>query len=176
MSKKTNNLNLDPLRAQVASKKRKKINGKQKGASFERHLAKLLNGKFDTKDFSRTPGSGAFATTHSLPAHLQIYGDLITPKDFLFCIEAKSGYNVNLYDLVKDNSEIHKFIRQAKKDAKKAGKQWMLIYKKTRNKPLVILPKYYFKELKSKSITVYQMNISIYLLEDVLALENSLFM
>ena len=59
-----------------------RVNGKRKGASYERQLAKKLNLRFNTKDFSRTPGSGAFATTHTLPKHLQIHGDLITPENF----------------------------------------------------------------------------------------------
>ena len=48
-------------------KKKKKVNSRAKGSTFERQIAKLLNNRFNTTEFSRTPGSGAFATTHSLP-------------------------------------------------------------------------------------------------------------
>ena len=83
-----------------ALKKKKKVNSRAKGSTFERQIAKMFNEKFNTKEFSRTPGSGAFATTHSLPDHLKIYGDLITPQNFKFCIECKKGYNdINLYSL-----------------------------------------------------------------------------
>ena len=41
----------------------------------------------------RSPGSGAFSTTHKLPDHLKFSGDLITPKNFRFIIECKKGYN-----------------------------------------------------------------------------------
>ena len=46
-------------------KKKKKVNSRTKGATFERQIAAMLNKRFDTKEFSRTPGSGAFATTHT---------------------------------------------------------------------------------------------------------------
>ena len=77
-------------------KKPKRKNSRTKGNTFERQIAKALNDRFDTTEFSRSPGSGAFATTHSLPDHLKIYGDLITPQKFKFCIECKKGYN-NMY-------------------------------------------------------------------------------
>jgi Holliday junction resolvase len=64
------------------NKKKKKVNSRAKGSTFERQIAKILNERFNTSEFSRTPGSGAFATTHSLPDHLKIYGDLITPQNF----------------------------------------------------------------------------------------------
>ena len=81
-------------------KKKKKVNSRTKGASFERQIATMLNKRFNTKEFSRTPGSGAFATTHNLPEHLKLHGDLITPKNFRYCIECKKGYNKeNLYSL-----------------------------------------------------------------------------
>ena len=67
-----------------ALKKKKKVNSRAKGSAFERTIAKQLNEKFETSEFSRTPGSGAFATTHSLPDHLKLYGDLITPQNFRF--------------------------------------------------------------------------------------------
>ena len=73
----------------LAKKGKKKLNSKAKGSRFERKISDMLNERFKTKDFCRTPGSGAFATTHSLPDHLRIYGDLITPKNFKFILELK---------------------------------------------------------------------------------------
>ena len=70
-------------------KKKKRVNSKAKGGAFERQIAKLLNEQFKTKEFNRTPGSGAFATTHDLPEHITVAGDLITPLNFKFCIECK---------------------------------------------------------------------------------------
>ena len=74
-------------------RKKKKVNSRAKGNRFENKIAKTLNERFDTKEFCRTPGSGAFATTHKLPEYLKVYGDLITPEKFKFIIECKKGYN-----------------------------------------------------------------------------------
>ena len=63
-------------------KQKKKINSRTKGSGFERQICKMFNKRFNTSEFCRSPGSGAFATTHSLPEHLKIYGDLITPEKF----------------------------------------------------------------------------------------------
>ncbi len=88
------NYDISPL------KKKKRKNSRAKGSTFERSIAKTLNDRFNTSEFSRSPGSGAFATTHTLPDHLKIYGDLITPQNFKYCIECKKGYNnQNLYSL-----------------------------------------------------------------------------
>ena len=169
-------LDLTALEATLPFKK-KRINSKRKGASFERQLVKTLNKKFETKEFSRTPGSGAFATTHTLPAHLELGGDLITPRKFLFTIEAKSGYNIDIFDLFKENNEIDKFIKQAKRDSKNTNKSWLLIYKKTRNKPIVITKLKFFNEyLEHKEINVPNKRISIYLLDDILGLPNEVFL
>ncbi len=122
-------------------KKKKKKNSRAKGSTFERQIAKLLNEHLGTTEFSRTPGSGAFATTHSLPDHLKIYGDLITPQNFRYCIECKKGYNnINLYSLYNNSSEFWKFINQCQKDADKCGKVPLVIFKQDRQPTLGILP------------------------------------
>jgi len=124
-------------------KKKKKINSRTKGSSFERKIAKIFNNKFNTTEFSRTPGSGAFATTHSLPDHLKIYGDLITPQNFKYCIECKKGYNKeNLYSLYNYSSDFWKFIGQCEKDSEKCNKIPMIIFKQDRHPTLVIIPDY----------------------------------
>ena len=38
-------------------KKKKRVNRKAKGGAFERLIANMLNEKFETKEFCRTPGS-----------------------------------------------------------------------------------------------------------------------
>jgi len=124
-----------------ALKKKKRVNSKAKGSSFERSIAKILNDRFNTTEFSRTPGSGAFATTHTLPDHLKIYGDLITPQNFKYCIECKKGYNKeNLYSLYNYSSDTWKFIKQCEKDSEKCQKIPMVIFKQDRQKTLAIVP------------------------------------
>ena len=122
-------------------KKKKRANSRAKGSSFERTTAKLLNDRFNTTEFSRTPGSGAFATTHTLPDHLKIYGDLITPQNFKYCIECKKGYNKeNLYSLYNYSSDFWKFIDQCEKDSEKCQKIPMVIFKQDRQQTLTIVP------------------------------------
>jgi hypothetical protein len=123
-------------------KKPKRKNSRSKGNAFERKICSMLNHRFKSAEFSRSPGSGAFATSHTLPAHLQIYGDLITPLNFKYCIECKKGYNnLNLYSLYNDSSEIWKFIEQSEKDSEKCSKIPMVIFKQDRQPILAILPK-----------------------------------
>ena len=122
-------------------KKPKRKNSRTKGSTFERQIAKVLNDRFDTTEFSRSPGSGAFATTHSLPDHLKIYGDLITPQKFKFCIECKKGYNnQNLYSLYNYSSDTWKFIEQCEKDSQKCSRVPMVIFKQDRQPTLAIIP------------------------------------
>lgn len=124
-----------------ALKKKKKVNSRAKGSTFERQIAKILNDRLGTTEFSRTPGSGAFATTHSLPDHLKIYGDLITPQNFKYCLECKKGYNnQNLYSLYNHSSDFWKFIEQCQKDSEKCGKIPMVIFKQDRQPTLAIIP------------------------------------
>lgn len=128
------NYNLENL------KKPKKINSRRKGNKFENDIAKLLNKTFDTDDFMRTPGSGAFATTHKLPKHLIIHGDLITPLKFKFIIECKKGYNnLNLYDLLNYTSQLHNFSGQNQKSCKEVGKASLVILKQDRKKELALV-------------------------------------
>tara|TARA_R100000458_G_scaffold54129_1_gene56921 strand:+ start:2433 stop:2948 length:516 start_codon:yes stop_codon:yes gene_type:complete len=148
-----------------------RVNGKRKGAAYERQLAKNLNETFNSNDFSRTPGSGAFATTHKLPEHLQIHGDLITPENFKFVIEAKRGYDITLEDLWKPKSNFYKFIDQARRDGRAANKPWLLIYKKDRQKDIVVCEHKF--DIKEKAII--KGKYYIYLLKDVLTLSRPNF-
>jgi hypothetical protein len=152
--------------------KKKRVNSKRKGSTFERKIAKMLNERLHTKEFSRTPGSGAFATSHKgLPAHMKIQGDLITPSSFPFIIECKNGYDVQLDDLFKRKSDFFSFIKQAQSDAKAAKKDWMVIYQKTRRMALVIVGKAY----GAKPELVLDQRYFIYPLEKFLQLPDEVF-
>tara|TARA_R110000782_G_scaffold102791_5_gene190172 strand:- start:8911 stop:9426 length:516 start_codon:yes stop_codon:yes gene_type:complete len=122
-------------------KKPKRKNSRAKGNTFELKIATAFNERFKTKDFNRSPGSGAYATTHSLPEHLKIYGDLITPLNFKFCIECKKGYpKENLYSIFNHSSEFWGFVDQCEKDSGKAGRIPMVIFKQDRRPTLCIVP------------------------------------
>ena len=156
-----------------ALKKKKRINSRTKGNTFERQIAKLLNDRFNTTEFSRTPGSGAFATTHTLPDHLKIYGDLITPQNFKYCIECKKGYNKeNLYSLYNYSSDFWGFIDQCEKDSQKCCKIPMVLFKQDRHPTLAIVPAYiHYHTNPIKYIEIIKTDLikyKIYLLEDLL--------
>jgi len=128
--------------------KPKRKNSRAKGHSFERKIAAALNNRLNTTEFSRTPGSGAFASTHTLPPHLKIYGDLITPEKFRYCIECKKGYNsINLYSLYNNSSDLWGFFRQTAKDSKKCDRIPMLILKQDRKPILAAIPSYKISNL-----------------------------
>ena len=134
------NDNYDLTNLQKDEKKR--TNSKAKGSRFERKIASMFNDRFKTTEFSRTPGSGAFATTHSLPDHLQIYGDLIAPKNFKYCIECKKGYsNIKINHLLDYSSQLWKFIKQCEKDSIKSNKEPMILFQQDRQPILAIIRK-----------------------------------
>ena len=151
--------------------KKKRVNSKRKGSTFERNIAKILNERFNTKEFARTPGSGAFGTTHkNLPHYFKVAGDLITPEKFRFVLECKTGYDLRLEDLFKPKSDLFKFIEQASRDGATANKPWLLIYKRDRQKALVVTLESF--NLK-KAVTFGKYNM--YLLEEVLNLSLETF-
>ena len=151
-------------------KKTKRKNSRTKGSTFERQIAKTFNDRFKTKEFSRSPGSGAFATTHSLPEYLKIYGDLITPKNFKYCIECKKGYNnINLYSLYNYSSDIWKFIEQCEKDSKKCDKIPMVIFKQDRQPTIAIVPQEVIFTEAEKYIEIHKnKTYKVYLFEEIL--------
>ena len=161
-------------------KKPKRKNSKAKGSAFERKVAKILNEHFETTDFQRTPGSGAYATTHTLPSHLKIHGDLITPIDFIYTIECKKGYNnLDLYSLLNPKSKIYDFIKQTEKDADQANKSGIVLMAQDRRGIIALI--------KQDSHICNQLNINkkriIYILnnyalidfKDLLSIDRSLF-
>ncbi len=154
-------------------KKKKRKNSKAKGSRYENAVAKKLNERFETTDFQRTPGSGAFATTHNLPEHLQIAGDLITPTNFKFVIECKAGYDLDIYDYFRGSSTIISFIKQGEEEVKNSkDKNYLIIYKKDYKPELVITGRSYgiTPELS------FNGEYFIYTLKDFLQLENDVFL
>jgi len=151
-------------------KKKKRINSRSKGNSYEREVCKLLNERFETNEFSRTPGSGAFATTHNLPEHLKIYGDVITPIKFKYCIECKKGYNKeDILSLINYSSDLWKFLEQTEKEAKKAKKEPLLVFRQDRKKAIAIARKGCFPVTKP---VLRLEDYIVYLFDDILKLKN----
>ena len=161
-----------------ALKKKKKVNSRAKGSTFERQIAKILNDRLGTTEFSRTPGSGAFATTHTLPDHLKIYGDLITPQNIKYCLECKKGYNnQNLYSLYNHSSDFWKFIEQCQKDSEKCGKIPMVIFRQDRQPTLAIIPSNVVVE-SNNYIEIHKEGqyYRVYMFDDLLQENDSIWM
>ena len=158
-------------------KKNTRKNSRTKGNSFERQISKALNDRFRTTEFSRSPGSGAFATTHTLPEHLKIYGDLITPQKFRFCIECKKGYNnQNLYSLYNYKSEVWKFIEQSEKDSAKCNLIPMVIFKQDRQPALAIIPQAVVVTEDIKYIEIHnKKHYRVYLFDELLKCWDSMW-
>ncbi len=132
-----------------------------KGSNFEREICKLLslwwtNNKRDDV-FWRTSGSGARATTRSKTKQKTFgqYGDVQAtdpigqPLIDLCTIELKRGYSKSTFaDLIEESQTAnakpcayYQFIKQARQDHNKAGSlSWMLIIKRDRRKPIIIIP------------------------------------
>jgi len=165
-------------KSKINPRKQKRVNSKVKGNSFERKICKLLNSKFNTKEFCRSPGSGAFGTTHNhLPEEFKVYGDLITPKNFKFIIECKKGYNSeSIGNFFKPNSQLRKFTRQAEKDAKKSGREAMIVFQQDRSLILVITKENTFPNtLEHITYKDKSNSYNIHILDDLLLLDNYYF-
>ena len=161
-------------------KKPKRKNSKAKGSAFERKVAKILNEHFETTDFQRSPGSGAYATTHNLPDHLKIHGDLITPQNFIYSIECKKGYNnLDMYSLLDPKSKIYEFIKQAEKDADQAKKEAIVLMAQDRRDIIALIKQdsHISNQLKiNKKKIIYILHDYILVsFKDVLSIDSSLF-
>jgi hypothetical protein len=123
-------------------------NGKAKGSNWERDVCKFLSvwltGQEKPYQFWRMPASGGLATIDELNADLS--GDIraLTPEAELltsvYSIECKAGYpKTSFWQHFKDikNFPIEQFWEQCVRDATKANKKPMLIYRKKGNHPIV---------------------------------------
>jgi len=131
--------------------RKKKINSKAKGDRGELKACKILTDFFGIK-FNKVPRSGGFGTTHQLEQNALdvLIGDIITPQGFLFTLENKSGYDIDLINFFcskytskkksSDKTLIHTFLDQSVRDAVRASKIPAVIYTKDRRPSLLIIP------------------------------------
>jgi len=116
-------------------------NGKAKGSSFERDMARRLslwiNGSEKPYVFWRTAGSGGLATI--MAENADMGGDLMAIRDEgrfmtnLFSIELKTGYqDAEAFKHLKPNksTEIEDFWKQCCRDAERSHKYPCLIFKR----------------------------------------------
>jgi len=129
-----------------------------KGSEFERTIAKYLTnwltGQRKEYYFWRTPASGALST---IAEQQGMTGDIISVKDEariltdVFSIELKTGYpQASIDKHLKDNknNQIQDFWEQSCKDADRAKKFPMLIYRKKGMKPWVGISRQFFEEFE----------------------------
>ncbi len=110
---------------------------KDKGTAWELEVAKILEENFEGK-FSRTPRSGAmFGGENAENAEGErqdvveiLTGDIITPKDFPFTIEAKHYDDFKFSHMLNgENKDLDGWIEAAEKDAELAKRLPMIIAK-----------------------------------------------
>jgi hypothetical protein len=130
----------------------KRVNGKQKGNTFERTIANLFSERFAgatgvEQAFRRNPDSGSFfggsnlsrTETHNLD--FAVYGDLIAPRNFRFSAELKFYKSAPTFDsLLKQKiTEWDGWIAQCEQDCSASGKKFLLIVKYNRTEVLAMV-------------------------------------
>jgi hypothetical protein len=121
------------------------INSKNKGNGFERKIANLLATNFPPLQFTRSQSSGAILggknisklIHYSKEAAVLFTGDVVPTNEgsntgllFNFCIECKFYKNEDsLYSMLSGKSKIHNWFKEVQIDARKIGKEPLLIFK-----------------------------------------------
>lgn len=115
--------------AKKSPTKKKKVNGRQKGNTAERKLAKLFSTWWGS-EFTRTPMSGGFATA-KFREDWNAAGDLVTPdRTFPFCVESKKVEKWTLEQMLSsDRTQIHAWWAQTQKETPE-GKIPLLVFTK----------------------------------------------
>lgn len=155
-------------------KKKKRINSRTKGHSYERKMAKVLS-KWSNIEIVRTPGSGSYDKR----------GDLAPrqPEDkikWVFNFEMKNSEQWNFSDLIKGTNDntgnygILDYWRQCTRDAKISQKIPVLVFTKNHEPSYCILYSEHFKLFKlyweCKNYFRYR-NLRIFLFDDFLSLK-----
>ena len=119
-----------------------KVNGKNKGNTFERKIANLLSARFKEflgieTAFRRNSDSGSYfggSNMHRVAKHdldNACFGDLMCPKNFAFSVECKHYKSAPSFQSVinKDVTQWDTWLKQAEQDATNSDKLLLLIVK-----------------------------------------------
>jgi len=162
----------------------KKVNGKNKGNSYERKIANLLSQRFRPilgieKGFRRNGDSGSYfggtnqtrTQTHSLD--YAIFGDIICPQNFKYVIECKHYKTPPSWQSFLDGSvkQWDDWIAQNNQDAENAKLPGALIIKYNNVADMVFLTEY---QETIRQCFIYQ-NRYVYRFSDWLILPDSTF-
>lgn len=130
---------------------------KNKGSRFEYAIRDMLNKVFDSKEFARTPGSGAimgrsnFAKRSGMSdaAKDTLSADLICPVWFPYSIEAKNYADKPSYTAMLTNSDatMDGWLAEALFDAINFDKIPMLFFNTSRKGSYVAVPEIVGKQL-----------------------------
>lgn len=161
-----------------------KVNGKQKGNSFERKIANAFAARFADytgipQSFRRNPDSGSFfggtnvarAETHD--TDWAVYGDLICPKAFNFSIECKHYKAApKLNGILKQKlTEWDGWIKQAQQDARTSKKDALIVIRYNNTETLVMTE----PGVSPLQPIINYTNMEIQTLENLLELPDSFF-
>jgi len=160
-----------------------KVNGKNKGNTFERKIANQLSARFkeflgiDT-GFRRNSDSGSYfggknvfrVQKHDLDH--AIFGDLMCPLNFKFSVECKHYKSAPSFQSIinKDVSQWDGWIKQVEQDSASAGKLPLLIIKYNN------VPEFVFVKSKLEIADIFKYkDYYAYTLSNMLALDNKIF-
>ncbi len=161
-----------------------KVNGKQKGNSFERDIANQLSERFHAftgieKSFRRNPDSGSFFggtnvnRTEIYDTDYALYGDLICPRNFKFSVECKHYKAAPpLSAIMKQKvTQWDEWLKQALQDANVSKKNMLLIIKYNRTETMMFLD----NPIHSLDLIIRYKNYYVYTLDTVLKQEDLFF-
>lgn len=122
----------------------KGINSKNKGAEYERKIAKAL-GSWWGEQFQRTPASGGLQWKKDN----RVTGDIVTPPDsvFPFTIECKKREGWSLEQFLKNTGEMEEWWTQCVRDAKKIDKKPMVIFSKNFDTDYILMDYFDFNTI-----------------------------
>lgn len=160
-----------------------KVNGKNKGNTFERKIANLLSDRFKNylgieKGFRRNSDSGSYfggTNVHRIENYdldNACFGDLMCPRNFIYSIECKHYKSAPSFQsiLAGEVKQWDLWIKQAEQDSTSSNKLSLLIIKYN-NVPEFIFLK---EKLEINSAIKYKEYYS-YTLEELLKLSDDKF-
>ena len=140
------------------------MNSNAKGNAREREVCLDLETRFNMS-FTRTIQSGASATRSTFskkPREKFIKentGDIFTPQNFRFTIEAKHYSSFDVFSYWSQNCLLDSWFSQAKSDAARIQKEFLVLFKFNRRKKMAmmdVLNKKLIAELKIKFVQFSQ--------------------
>ncbi|MDR0675739.1 MAG: hypothetical protein LBF97_01710 [Elusimicrobiota bacterium] len=171
----------DTVTQKIKSTRKKGINSKRKGKTFEDVIAKKFSDRFKLP-FKRNFGSGMilggknFKNQESFTEEqkLMLVSDIMTPKIFKYSIECKSYNDISFHSFFSDKSILNDFLNQCCSDAIKLNKDPMLIIHLNNKPTLVMIPEK--ESIERLYLTIKYKGFNMLLLDDLLQMPNEYFL